>query len=258
MDLEGGKTARQVGPVHGDPPVEPAGPQQGLVQHLGPVGGGQDDDALGGVEAVHLRQQLVEGLLPLVVAAEAGVAGLADGVDLVDEDDAGSHLGGLLEQVANPAGAHAHEHLHKSRAGDGEEGHVGLAGHSLGQQGLAGTGGAHQQGAPGELGADGSVLAGVVEEVDDLHQGLLGLVLAGHVGEGDAGLLLHIDLGIALAHAAQAPEAAALLRHEAEEEDKGAHHQHAGQHIAHDQLQNEGHLGRVGGVEFDFVVFLQG
>ena len=47
----------------------------------------------------------------------------------------------------------------------------------------------------GQLGADLRVALGLVEEVDDLGQGLLGLVLAGHVLEGDAGLLLGHDLG---------------------------------------------------------------
>ena len=59
MDLKGGQTARQIGTVHGDAPVEAAGAQQGLVQHLRAVGGRQKDDALGGVKAVHLGQQLV-------------------------------------------------------------------------------------------------------------------------------------------------------------------------------------------------------
>jgi hypothetical protein len=42
-----------------------------------------------GFEAVHLDQELVEGLLALVVAAaEARAAMTAHGIDLVDEDDA--------------------------------------------------------------------------------------------------------------------------------------------------------------------------
>ena len=54
------------------------------------------------LEAVHLDEQLVERLLALVVtAAEAGAAVAADGVDLVDEDDAGRVLLALLEQVAD-------------------------------------------------------------------------------------------------------------------------------------------------------------
>jgi predicted transcriptional regulator len=98
--------AALVGRVHGDGAVEAAGPQQRGVEDIGPVGGGQDDDTLGAGEAVHLRQDLVEGLLALVVAAEApgAAAGTADGVDLVDEDDRGRDLAGLVEQLADPAG----------------------------------------------------------------------------------------------------------------------------------------------------------
>ena len=59
MDLERGDPPRQVGPVNGDPAVEPPRPQQGLVQHLRAVCGRQKDHALGGIEAVHLRQELV-------------------------------------------------------------------------------------------------------------------------------------------------------------------------------------------------------
>ena len=43
-----------VGQADVDLPVEPAGTQQGGVQDVRPVGGGQDDDALVGGEAVHL------------------------------------------------------------------------------------------------------------------------------------------------------------------------------------------------------------
>ena len=56
------------------------------------------------VEAVHLDEQLVQGLLTLVVpAAEPGAAMAADGVDLVDEHDRGRRRLRLLEQVAHPA-----------------------------------------------------------------------------------------------------------------------------------------------------------
>ena len=55
---------------HRDPPVEAARAQQRRVEDLRPVGGGEDDDALGAGEAVHLGEDLVEGLLPLVMAAD--------------------------------------------------------------------------------------------------------------------------------------------------------------------------------------------
>ena len=55
--------------------VEPTGTQKGGVEDVGPIGGRHHHDALSGLEAVHLRQQLVERLLALVVAAaEAGTA----------------------------------------------------------------------------------------------------------------------------------------------------------------------------------------
>ena len=154
VHLEDLVAALQVGAVHGDLPVEPAGAQQRRVQDVGPVGGGDEDDAALDVEAVHLDQQLVEGLLALVVtAAHAGAAVPADGVDLVDEDD-GRGVGlGLLEQVADPAGADADEHLDEVRAGDRVERHARLAGHRAGQQRLAGAGRAVQQHALGDLGA---------------------------------------------------------------------------------------------------------
>ena len=66
-------------------------------------------------EAVDLGKQLVQGLFALVVAAELGVSGSADGVNFVDEDDCGGNLCRLLEQVADAACTDADEHFHKVR-----------------------------------------------------------------------------------------------------------------------------------------------
>ena len=119
-------------------PVEPARPEQRGVEDVRAVRGGDEDDALVRLEAVHLDEELVQGLLALVVtAAEAGAAVPADRVDLVDEDDAGRILLALLEQVAHAAGADAHEHLHEVGAGDAEERHARLARDGLGEQRLA-------------------------------------------------------------------------------------------------------------------------
>ena len=108
-----------VGQRDDDLAVETAGPAQRGIQGIGPVGGGQHHHPAGLVESVHLGEQLVQGLLPLVMpAAEAGAAVAADGVDLVHEDDARLVLLGLLEQVADAARADADEHLDEVRAGD--------------------------------------------------------------------------------------------------------------------------------------------
>ena len=164
----------ELGQRHHDLAVEAAGAQQGGVEDVGPVGGGHHHDAGGDLEAVHLGEHLVERLLALVVAAaEAGAALAADGVDLVDEDDRPAHLAGGLEEVADPAGADADEHLHEVGAGDRQERHAGLAGDGPGDQRLAGAGRADEQHALGDAGADLAELLGVLQEVDDLGDLLL-------------------------------------------------------------------------------------
>ena len=170
--------AGAVGTLHDDAPVEAARAQQRRVEHVGAVGGGQDDDAFARVEAVHLGQDLVQRLLALVVAAElrAAAARAADGVELVDEDDRGRGLPGLLEQVAHARRADADDHLDELGGAQAEEGHARLAGDRPRQQRLAGSGRADQQHALRHRAAEPLVLLGVLQEVDDLDQLVLGLV----------------------------------------------------------------------------------
>ena len=197
--------------VHGDLPVEAAGPQQRRVEDVGPVGGRDQDDPAADVEAVHLDEQLVERLLALVVAAaHAGAAVPPDGVDLVDEHDRRGVLLGLLEEVADPARADADEHLDEVRAGDRVERDAGLAGDGAGEQGLAGAGRAVEQHALGDLGADGLELGGLLEELLDLAELLDGLLAAGHVGERRLRHVLGDELGLGLGELHDAAAAAAL------------------------------------------------
>ena len=102
MDAEDVFAAADVGLVDEHLAVEPAGAEQGRVQHFGTVGRAHDDDALARVEAVHLGEQLVQRLLALLVTAHRRLdAHLAERVQFVDEDNA-RRLGiGLGEQVAD-------------------------------------------------------------------------------------------------------------------------------------------------------------
>src|SRR5207244_13183325 len=134
MDFEDGTTAADVGPVERHMPVESTGAQERGVEHVGSVGGRDHDHVGVGLETVHLDQQLVEGLLALVVTTTEACATLAtDGVDLVDEDDAGRALLRLVEEVAHARGADADEHLYALGAGDAEEGDARLTGDRLGE-----------------------------------------------------------------------------------------------------------------------------
>jgi hypothetical protein len=88
VDSEDGGALFLVGEGDLDGPVEAPGSQQRRVEDLGSVGRGHDDHGGAGLEAVHVREQLVERLLSLVVGAEpTRAASSSDGVDLVDEDD---------------------------------------------------------------------------------------------------------------------------------------------------------------------------
>ena len=188
MDAQDRRPARGVGRLHRHPSVEAAGPQQRRVEHVGPVGGADDHHLVAGVEPVHLGEDLVEGLLALVVAAEAGpaaAAGAPDGIELVDEDDRRRGLLGLLEEVAHARGADAHDRLDELRGRGREEGHARLAGHGTREQRLAGAGRARQQDPSRDAGAELAVTLGIAQEVHHLGQLGLGLVDAGHVCERD-------------------------------------------------------------------------
>ena len=154
----------------------------------------------------------------MMVVLDAGSALTADGVDLVNEDQAGAVLLGALEEVADTAGADADEHLDELRTGDREERHTGLAGNGLCQQGLTGTRRAHQQDTLGNLGADGGEAIGVLEEVDDLGQLELGAFNTSHITKGDLGFGLHLNPGLALAEVHGGVPATALGTTQEEEE----------------------------------------
>ena len=102
MNLEDPFASPHVGTIDDNPAVEAARTKERRIEHVGTVGRGDEDDALGAFEPVHFDEQLIQSLFALVVtAAETGAAMTTDRVDLVDEDDAGRALLALLEQVAH-------------------------------------------------------------------------------------------------------------------------------------------------------------
>ncbi|MCY1543981.1 hypothetical protein D9M68_798260 [compost metagenome] len=112
MHLEDLLTAADIRQAYHHLAVEAARTQQRRVQHVRAVGRGDHDDAVVHFEAVHLHQQLVEGLLAFVVpAAQAGATMATDGIDFVDEDDAGRVFLGLVEHVADAGRTHTDEHF---------------------------------------------------------------------------------------------------------------------------------------------------
>ncbi len=110
-------------------------------------------------------------------------AGLAQRIELVDEDHALAEPPGLGEELAHAARAHAHVLLHEVRAGRVVEGHAGFRGNCAGEHGLAGPGRSVEKDAAGNSGTKRAESDRITQEVDRLGQLQLRLFAAGDVGE---------------------------------------------------------------------------
>src|SRR5208282_2856431 len=141
MNFQDLHSADKIRIADGDLAVKASRALKCRVEHFRTVGGSHDDyrSARIGLEAVDLRQQLVQGLFALVIASQAHYASpaLTNGINLVNENDRGSGLTRLLEQVAHTCGAHANEHLDELGATGLEERDPGLASRSFGQESLS-------------------------------------------------------------------------------------------------------------------------
>mmetsp|Transcript_19865 Transcript_19865/g.50816 ORF Transcript_19865/g.50816 Transcript_19865/m.50816 type:complete len:448 (-) Transcript_19865:200-1543(-) len=198
--------------------VKAARAQKCAVKDVCAVRCRNNNDTAVALEAVHLSQDLVQGLLTLVVATAHARAALAtNGIDLVDEDDARGLLLRLLEDVAYAGRAHTNEELDELGGRRLDEGHTRLTCQRLRHQRLTSSGGAREQNTLGDLGTDLHEALRGLEEVHNLGELLLGLVDASHILELHASLWLNLDLGLAL-HARHAGHAATSAAAAAKEE----------------------------------------
>src|SRR5688572_28426803 len=118
--------------------VKATGASESGIKYVHAVGGTQDYDTLRRGEAIHLDQQLVEGLVLLhFTATTSGIAFASCGIDLINEDNAGSLRACLLEQGAYTASTNPYKHLDELGAGGCKEGHACLSSNCLCQQSLA-------------------------------------------------------------------------------------------------------------------------
>src|SRR5439155_816659 len=198
------KAAAPGRPIDGDVPVKATRPQQSGIEHVRPVGRGQDNDHLIGLEAVHLAEDLIQRLLALIrTTAHARAAHAADRVNLVNEEQTGGVVLRGLEHVADAAGADADEHLNEFRAADAVKGHARLAGHRASEQRLAGAWWADQEDPLGDLSAEALKLLRRAQELDHFLQLALGALHIGDVVKSDARLVPLVTSGRTLDVVAQ-------------------------------------------------------
>ena len=222
--------AQHLGPIDHDRAIEATGPQQRRIERFGPIGRGHQDHAAVGIEAIHLDEEGVECLFAFVVSAHGAVAaGLAHGVEFVDEDDAGSAGIGLGEQIAHPTRPDADEHLDEVRPAHAEERHVGLARHRAGQQGLSRARRTDEQHALGNATAEGLILLGRLEKVDDFAKFGDGFVDAGDVDEGGFVVAIFVELVFAAAERKRRTPARHPPKHQEPEAEHQTEHQQQGE-----------------------------
>ena len=249
VNFEDGEPALDIGGIHLHLAIEAAGPHQGRIEHVGSIRGRNDDDATVSLEAVHLGEQLIKGLLPFVIAAaDTGTALPADGIDFIDKDQAGTVFLGPFEKIPHPACANTHEHLHEFGTRKREERHARLASDRFGEKCFAGAGGAYQQHTFGNFCPHRGKALGGLQKGHHLLQILLGLLNAGHVIELHSGFGLHREAGFGFAelHRLAGPTGHAVGA--AREKYERADQQQGKQEIAE---QSEGRGGRLGGVNVE-------
>ncbi len=175
MHLKDRQTPLDVGSVNGDLTIETTRTHQRGVEHIWAVCGGENDDAAVALEAIHLREELVQGLLALVVTTtDTGATLATNGINFVDEDQAGAVLLGALKQIAHATCTHTNEHLHKFRAREGEERNTSFTSNGFREQGLTGSGRANEQDTFGNAGTNGRETFRLLEEGDHFLKVLLG------------------------------------------------------------------------------------
>ncbi len=186
MNLENSQAAIPVGPFHYHTAVEATRTQERFVQAIGSVCSSDDDNGLARIKAIHLNQQLVQSLLALVVAVDAGASLATDGIDLIDEDDAGSRFLGLIEEITHTTRADTDQHFHELRAAHREEWHSRLTGNGACQQGLTSSRRPYQQHTTRNLSTQALELLRRLQKFNHLNKIVFRLIDACHIGKGGA------------------------------------------------------------------------
>ena len=76
--------------------------EKSRIKNLRSVCRSKNQKSLGCIKAIHLRKQLVQCLLTLIIsAAIAGITAFTNGIDLIDKYDTRSILLGFLEKVTD-------------------------------------------------------------------------------------------------------------------------------------------------------------
>mmetsp|Transcript_13821 Transcript_13821/g.28275 ORF Transcript_13821/g.28275 Transcript_13821/m.28275 type:complete len:206 (+) Transcript_13821:1164-1781(+) len=135
VDAEDLEAAVLVGDADVNFPIETSEAAEGGVHGVGPVGSADNDNGSASLHAVHKGEHLGDD--PSLDLSVGFVPLGGDGVDLVDEDDGGCVLLGLLEGLPEVTLTLSGHLGHDLRAINEEEEGPGLVGDGTGDEGLS-------------------------------------------------------------------------------------------------------------------------
>ena len=245
VDLEDLEPALLGRPIDGDVAVEPAGAQQGRIEHVGPVGRRQHDHALAGREAVHLGQDLVERLLALVVAAAQPAPRTRPTASISSMNRMQGLFSLAVLNMSRTRLAPTPTNIWMNSEPEIEKnGTPASPATARASSVLPVPGGPFKQHALGNPPAQPLELLGVLEELDDLLELGLGVLQAGHFVERGALLRLVVPLRRALDEAAQDPAVELVAGPPHHQVDEAEDHERRQE--KHDPGQAVGRVGRAG------------
>ena len=188
--------------------VETARTQKSRVKNVRTVGGRNQNHVGLDVEAVHLHEHLVEGLLTFVVATtHTGTTVATYGINFIDEDNRGGVLLSLFEQVTNTAGTHTNKHFNEVGTRNREEGNTRFTSNSTCEKSFTRSGRAIEEHTLRDASSHGQEAFGLFEEVNNFCQFFHGLVGTCHVSKGDGGGFFgdHLGAGLTKLHHTASP-----------------------------------------------------
>ncbi len=169
--------------------VEASRADQGGVEGLIRVGRRDHQNAVGGLESVHLVQHGRDvAVVFLINTGPRVVAAFANAVELINEDDAGLVAAGFAEEQLDLHRAEGHQRALEVRAFGGDELHAALLSQCAGEEGLAVSRRAFKDHALDRTDAVLFGFGGRFHVIDDRHQVALDILHAGDILKLHAGM----------------------------------------------------------------------
>ncbi|KAI6764858.1 hypothetical protein HG531_012745 [Fusarium graminearum] len=206
--LENGDSASNIGQVNIDMSIEASWTSEGLVQHLGQVGGSDDNDLAILIKSVQFGKQLVQCLFGVCLVSRVALA--SNSIKLVDKDNGRGLVLGGSEELTDSLGTNANKDLVKLTTRHVEERNTGFTGNGSSKKRLTGTGRTNQEDTLGKLGTEVAKLLRVLQKFDDFLEFFLGFIATVDILEPGV-LLLSLDLRILFAARTSTTESAERL-----------------------------------------------